>query len=82
MNATLQVQTNGDPSGGLYAVCSLVLRPAVDSLALRVAESLGKAVATRLVLLAQADGVWYLTPMQTAAWGVIGAALVGGIAAL
>lgn len=27
MNATLQVQTNGDPSGGLYAVCSLVLRP-------------------------------------------------------
>ena len=23
MNATLQVQTNGDPSGGLYAVCSL-----------------------------------------------------------
>lgn len=28
MNATLQVQTNGDPSGGLYAVCSLlILRP-------------------------------------------------------
>lgn len=25
MNATLQVQTNGDPSGGLYAVCSLLL---------------------------------------------------------
>lgn len=33
----------------------------VDSLALREAEAPVKAVAARLVLLVQADGVWYLT---------------------
>lgn len=33
----------------------------VDSLALREAETPVKAVAARLVLLVQADGVWYVT---------------------
>lgn len=51
--APLEVEVDEDP------LCAWP--SAVDSLALRVAESLGKAVATRLVLLAQADGVWYLT---------------------
>lgn len=31
MNATLQVQTNGDPSGGLYAVCLISHRALLTS---------------------------------------------------
>ncbi|CAG8890466.1 unnamed protein product [Penicillium egyptiacum] len=102
MNATLQVQTNGDPSGGLYACSDIQFSSDVtyqtpsactnntnlaatafpkDSAARNANESTAEGQA-QSGSSPSSTSKGAAVPMQTAAWGVIGAALVGGIAAL
>ncbi|KAJ5372935.1 hypothetical protein N7517_004941 [Penicillium concentricum] len=106
MNATLQVQTNGDPSGGLYACADIQFSSdvkyqtpsACSNNTNLVATAFSKDAAARNANESTAEGQAQsgssspsstsstskgaAMPMQTAAWGVIGAALVGGIAVL
>ncbi|CDM27365.1 hypothetical protein DTO013E5_8480 [Penicillium roqueforti] len=115
MNATLQVQTNGDPSGGLYACADIqfssdvtyqtpsacsnntnlaatafpeasAARNANESTAEGQAQSgsssssTSTSTASTSTSTSTSNGA--AVPMQTAAWGFIGAALVGGLAVL
>ncbi|KAJ5742697.1 uncharacterized protein N7511_011098 [Penicillium nucicola] len=109
MNATLQVQTNGDPSGGLYACADIqfsadvtyekpsacsnntnlaasafpassAARNANESTAEGKAQSGSSSTTTSASSTSTSKGA--AVPMQTAAWGVLGAALVGGLAVL
>ncbi|KAJ5824892.1 hypothetical protein N7447_007232 [Penicillium robsamsonii] len=103
MNATLQVQTNGDPSGGLYACADIQFSSDVtyqtpsacsnntnlvatafskDSAARNANESTAEGQAQSGSSSPSSTSKGAAMPMQTAAWGVIGAALIGGIAVL
>ncbi|KAJ5952936.1 uncharacterized protein N7479_011349 [Penicillium vulpinum] len=113
MNATLQVQTNGDPSGGLYACADIQFSSdvtyqtpsACTNNTNLAATAFPKDSAVRNANESTADGQAQsgsssssssstsasaptstskgaAVPMQTAAWGLLGAALVGGIAVL
>ncbi|KAJ9488561.1 hypothetical protein VN97_g4739 [Penicillium thymicola] len=105
MNATLQVQTNGDPSGGLYACAEIQFSSdvkyqtpsACTNNTNLAATAFTGASASRNANESTSDGQAQsgsssstststskgaAVPMQTAAWGVLGAALVGGIAVL
>ncbi|KAJ6087853.1 hypothetical protein N7467_006767 [Penicillium canescens] len=107
MNATLQVQSSGDPSGGLYACADIqfsadvtyekpsacsnntnlaatafpassAARNANESTAEGQAQSGSSSTTTTTTSTSKGAAV----PMQTAAWGVLGAALIGGMAVL
>ncbi|CAI7651243.1 unnamed protein product [Penicillium viridicatum] len=109
MNASLQVQTNGDPSGGLYACADIQFssdvtyqtpsactnntnlaataftgasasRNANESTTDGQAQSGSSSSTSTSTSTSTSKGA--AMPMQTAAWGVLGAALVGGIAVL
>ncbi|KAJ5474341.1 hypothetical protein N7475_003907 [Penicillium sp. IBT 31633x] len=103
MNATLQVQTNGDPSGGLYACADIQFSSDVkyqtpssctnntniaatafpkDSAARNANESTSEGQAQSGSSSTTSTSKGAAAPMQTAAWGVLGAAIVGGIAVL
>ncbi|KAJ5887514.1 hypothetical protein N7495_007555 [Penicillium taxi] len=108
LNATIQVQSDGDPTGGLYAcadvqfvssvtyttpsACSnntgvsavaftgaAALRNANESTADGQAQSSSNSSTTSTsTSTSKGAGV----PLQTAAWGVLGAAFAGGLAVL
>ncbi|CAI7650660.1 unnamed protein product [Penicillium glandicola] len=111
MNATLQVQTNGDPSGGLYACADIqfssdvtyqtpsacsnntnvaatafsaasAARNANESTAEGQAQSGSSSSSSNSNSTSTSTSKGAAVPIQTVAWGVIGAALVGGIAVL
>ncbi|KAJ5143561.1 uncharacterized protein N7515_002348 [Penicillium bovifimosum] len=103
MNATLQVQTNGDPTGGLYACADVQFSsdityekpPACTNNTNLVATAFPEAAAKRNANESTAEGdaqsggssttstsKGAAAPMQTAAWGVLGAAVAGGLAIL
>ncbi|KAJ5787581.1 hypothetical protein N7457_002571 [Penicillium paradoxum] len=103
MNATLQVQTNGDPTGGLYACADIQFSSSVtyqtpstctnntnlaatafpkDSARRNANESTGEGQAQSGFPLTTASSKGVAVPMQTAAWGMLGAAIAGGIAVL
>ncbi|KAL4898754.1 hypothetical protein BDV59DRAFT_9586 [Aspergillus ambiguus] len=106
MNATVQVQSNGDPSGGLYSCADIQFsasatssepssckngtgitaipftgasaqRNANESTAEGAAQS-GSGSSGGSATTSTAGAV----PLQTAAWGVLGAAVAGGLAIL
>ncbi|KGO75942.1 hypothetical protein PITC_058660 [Penicillium italicum] len=119
MNATLQVQTNGDQNGGLYACADIQFSSdvtyqtpsACSNNTNLIAAAFSRASAARNANESTPEGQAQsgssssssstsssssssststststskgaAVPMQTAAWGVIGAVLVGGIAVL
>ncbi|KAE8374867.1 hypothetical protein BDV26DRAFT_269114 [Aspergillus bertholletiae] len=111
MNATLQVQSNGDPSGGLYACADIQFTDTDYSAPSSCSNNTGvKAIsfsgdaAKRNANESTADGQAQsgssssssstssatgsatstagAVALETAAWGMLGAAVVGGIAIL
>lgn len=110
MNATLQVQSNGDPSGGLYACADIQFSSSVTysepsscsnntgisatpfsgAAAQRNANEStpegqpqsGSSSSSDSPATATTTSTAGAVPMQTAAWGMLGAAVVGGIALL
>ncbi|KAJ5542591.1 hypothetical protein N7461_008594 [Penicillium sp. DV-2018c] len=103
MNATLQVQTNGDPTGGLYACADIQFSSDVtyqkpsacsnntnlvasafpeDSAKRNANESTGEGQAQSGSSSSTSTSKGVAAPMQTAAWGVLGAAVAGGLAIL
>ncbi|KAF7715352.1 Uncharacterized protein PECH_001416 [Penicillium ucsense] len=105
MNATLQVQSNGDPTGGLYAcadiqfdssvkyeqpsVCTngsgIAATPFPSAAAQRNANEstgTGEAQGSGTSSSSSSTSSGAAVPLQTAAWGVLGAALAGSLAVL
>ncbi|GAB1217365.1 hypothetical protein ATERTT37_006604 [Aspergillus terreus] len=111
MNATLQVQSNGDPSGGLYSCADIQFSASATSSEPSsckngtgvTAIAFTGAAAQRNANESTAEGqaqsgsgsssgssgssgtttsTGGAVPLQTAAWGVLGAAMAGGLAIL
>ncbi|KAB8231938.1 hypothetical protein ETB97_004825 [Aspergillus alliaceus] len=110
MNATLQVQSNGDPSGGLYACADIQFtntdysepsscsnntgvkatsfpedaakRNANESTADGKAQSGSSTSSSSTTSSGSATSTAGAVALETAAWGMLGAAVVGGIAML
>ncbi|KAB8218382.1 hypothetical protein BDV33DRAFT_125996 [Aspergillus novoparasiticus] len=110
MNATLQVQSNGDPSGGLYACADIQFtevdysapsscsnntgvkatsftgdaakRNANESTADGEAQSGSSSSSTSSSSTGSATSTAGAVALETAAWGMLGAAVVGGMAIL
>ncbi|KAK2803681.1 hypothetical protein FQN50_006897 [Emmonsiellopsis sp. PD_5] len=104
MNATLQVVTNGDPTGGLYNCADLTFA-SITTLTVPTTCKNGTGVTAKPFSgeaaarnanestpngQAQSGGsdpespssTGAAMPLQTAAWGVMGAAVLGGVALL
>ncbi|KAJ5203748.1 uncharacterized protein N7498_004627 [Penicillium cinerascens] len=106
MNATVQVQTNGDPSGGLYACADVQFSSSVTysepssckNNTNVAASAFPSSSAQRNANESTAEGAAQgssgssttsastskgaAVALQTAAWGVLGAAFAGGLAVL
>ncbi|RAL11052.1 putative GPI anchored protein [Aspergillus homomorphus CBS 101889] len=118
MNATLQVQSNGDPSGGLYACADIQFSSTVsydepstcsNNTGVKAIEFTGAAAertanestptggaqdgssssssgssssSSSSGSSSTATSTGAAVPLQTAAWGMLGAAVVGGLAVL
>jgi len=104
MNATLQVVTNGDPSGGLYNCADLTFSSTAPQLsrpsncvngtgtkATLFSGDAAKRNANESTPNGQPQGggagpkpssTNVATPLQTVAWGILGAVVVGGAALL
>ncbi|KAF7180371.1 hypothetical protein CNMCM7691_009539 [Aspergillus felis] len=115
MNATLQVQSNGDPSGGLYACADIQFSSTVqyeapssctnntgisavaftgaaaqrnanestaDGQAQSGSSSSGSGSSATQTSKTTASSTGGAVALETAAWGVLGAAVVGGLAVL
>ncbi|OOQ85173.1 GPI anchored protein [Penicillium brasilianum] len=109
LNATLQVQSNGDPSGGLYACADVQFsssvtysepssctnntnvvasafsgaaaqRNANESTSTGSAQSSSSSSSSSNTTSTTSKGA--AVPLQTAAWGLLGAAFAGGMAVL
>ncbi|CEJ59668.1 Putative GPI anchored protein [Penicillium brasilianum] len=111
LNATLQVQSNGDPSGGLYACADVQFsssvtysepssctnntnvvasafsgaaaqRNANESTSTGSAQSSSSSSSSSSSNTTSTTSKGAAVPLQTAAWGLLGAAFAGGMAVL